>query len=187
MPFSELMNDKVSLVKKSGERVDNIQASVQAKIIFIDRSDILIETGDFIQRKMSNGGEETYEVLDPGFHEEIFGISAHYQMTHKKLGLPAAKRAIQNITVTIHGDNSGNMQVGNDNTMNISEFNQKFTQLIQEIENSSIGNKSQIIQELNEKKEDKTALQSSLGTLLTRGAEVTTLASAIGALIGMLG
>ena len=187
MPFSELMNDNVSLVKKSGERVDNIQASVQSKKIFIDRSDILIETGDLIQRKMSNGAEETYQVIDPGFHEGLLGIPAGYQMTHKKLGLPEAKRAIQNITVTIHGDNRGNMQIGNDNTMNTSEFNQKFTQLIQEIESSSIGNKTQIIQELNEKKEDKTALQLSLGTLLTRGAEVATLAPAIGTLLGMLG
>ena len=45
-----------------------------------------------IQRKMSNGGEETYEVIDPGFHEGIGGIKAHYQMTHRKLGLPEAER-----------------------------------------------------------------------------------------------
>jgi hypothetical protein len=83
--------------------------------------------------------------------------------------------------------NHGIAVAGNDNTINSSEFNQKFTQLIYEIENSSIGNKAQIIQELNEKKDDKTALQSSLGTLLTRGAEVATLIPVIGALLGMLG
>ena len=175
MPFSKMMTDNLTLRKKDGEIISDIKASVQSKKIYINRSDILIETGDLLQRKMSNGGEEIYEVIDPGFHEQFGGIPAGYQMTHKKLGLPEAKRAIQNITVTIHGDNSGNMQVGNNNTMNISEFNQKFTQLIQEIENSSIGNKSQIIQELNEKKEDKTTLQSSLGSLLTRGAELATL------------
>ena len=83
--------------------------------------------------------------------------------------------------------NHGIAVAGNGNTINTSEFNQKFTQLIQEIENSSIGNKAQIIQELNKKKEDKTALQSSLGTLLTKGAEVATLIPVIGALLGMLG
>ena len=187
MPFSELMNDKVSLVKKSGERVDNIQASVQAKKIFIDRSDILIETGDFIQRKMSNGAEETYQVIDPGFHEGLFDIPAGYQMTHKKLGLPEAKRAIQNITVTIHGDNSGNMQVGNDNTMNISKFNQKFTQLIQEIENSSIGNKAQVIQELNEKKDDSVTLKPYLYSLLSAASDASSVVSVIGGLLGIIG
>jgi hypothetical protein len=169
MPFSELMNDNVSLVKKSGERVDKIKASVHGQEIFILRSDILIETGDLIQRKMSNGGEETYEVINPNFNEKVGGIPAGYQIQCKKLGLPEAKKAVQNITynntVNIHGDNKGNAQVGNGNTINSLEFNQKFIQLIHEIENSSIGNKAQIIQELNEKKDDKTALQSSLGTL----------------------
>ena len=46
MPLSNLLKDTVSLLKKNGEKVDNIKASVQSKKIFINRSDILIETGD---------------------------------------------------------------------------------------------------------------------------------------------
>ena len=191
MPFSELMNDNVSLVKKSGERVDNIQASVQVKNIFIDRSDILIETGDLIQRKMSNGAEETYEIIDPGFHEGLFDIPAGYQMTHKKLGLPEAKKAVQNITynnsINIHGDNHGSTIAGNNNTINNSEFNQKFTQLTQEIQRSNIENKNQIIQELNERKEDKIELQAYLIKLLPITADIATIVSVIGGLLGMLG
>jgi hypothetical protein len=61
MPLSSLLKDKVSLLRKNGERVDEIKASVQSKKIIIQRSDVLIETGDLIQRKMSNGGEETYD------------------------------------------------------------------------------------------------------------------------------
>ncbi len=83
--------------------------------------------------------------------------------------------------------NHGIAVAGNGNTINTSEFNQKFTQLIQEIENSNIGNKTHIIQELNERKDDAVALQSYLGTLLTRGAEVATLVPIIGALLGMSG
>ena len=74
----------VTLVKKNGERIEGIKANVQKKKIYISRSDILIETGDLIHRKMSNGGEETYEVIDPGFFEAQGGIEAHYQMSVKK-------------------------------------------------------------------------------------------------------
>lgn len=91
MSFSSLMKDTVSLLKKNGEKTDGIKASVQKRKIFIDRSDVLIETGDLIQRKMSNGGEETYEVIDPGFYERHGSIAAHYQMDVKKLGLSEAK------------------------------------------------------------------------------------------------
>lgn len=123
MPISSLLKDTVSLLKKNGERVDNIKASVQSKKIFISRSDILIETGDLIQRRMSNGGEETYEVIDPGFHEKHGSIPAGYQMTHKKLGLPEADKAVQNITYNLSGANSRVNNHSIDNSVNITNLN----------------------------------------------------------------
>lgn len=123
MSFSSILRDNVTLLKKSGERVDGIKASVQSKNIFINRSDILIETGDLIQRKMSNGGEETYEVIDPGFHEGFGGIKAHYQMTHRKLGLPEAKAAVQSITYNISGPNARVNNHSTDSSVNTVNIN----------------------------------------------------------------
>ncbi len=84
------MKDTVSLIKKNGEKTDGIRANVQKRKIFINLSDffrpnILIETGDLILRKMSNGGEETYEVIDPGFNESSRNTQAGYQMEVKKV------------------------------------------------------------------------------------------------------
>lgn len=123
MPLSSLLKDTVSLLKKNGERFDGIKASVQSKQIFINRSNILIETGDLILRRMSNGGEETYEVIDPGFHERHGAIAAGYQISHKKLGLPEADKAIQNVTYNINGANSRINNHSIDNSINISNFN----------------------------------------------------------------
>lgn len=123
MTFSDMLNDHVTLLKKNGDRVEGIKASVQAKKIFINRSDILIETGDLIQRNMSNGGEETYEVIDPGFHESFHGIEAHYQMTHRKLGLPEAKAAVQSITYHISGPNARVNNHSTDNSVNTVNIN----------------------------------------------------------------
>lgn len=97
MSLSNLMKDTVSLLKKNGEKIDGIKASVQKRKIFINRSDILIETGDLIQRKMSNGGEETYEVIDPCFYERHGGINAHYQMDVRKLGPSETKGINQRV------------------------------------------------------------------------------------------
>ena len=123
MTFSDMLNDNVTLLKKNGDRVEGIKASVQAKKIFINRSDILIETGDLIQRNMTNGGEETYEVIDPGFHESFHGIEAHYQMTHRKLGLPEAKAAVQSITYHISGPNARVNNHSTDNSVNTVNVN----------------------------------------------------------------
>jgi len=88
MSFDSLMTDTVSLLKQDGTEFDGIKASVQKKMIFVQDANYLIEPGDLIRRKMSNGGEETYEVIDPGFHEEFHSIPAGYQMDVRKLGIP---------------------------------------------------------------------------------------------------
>jgi len=106
MSFSDFMTDKITVRKSTGEVIDNLKASVQSNKVFLDRSDILIEPGDLIERKMSNGGVETFDVIDPGFQEAFHGIDAHYQMKVKKLGLPEAKQRTQTITYNITGHNA---------------------------------------------------------------------------------
>lgn len=137
--FSDMTNDVVTLRKKNGEVVENIKASVQAKLIFIERSDVLIESGDLLQRFMTNGGCETYEVIDPGFHETIgHDIPAHYQIKHKNLNLPEAEKAIQQITYNFHGHNARVNNNSIDNSVNTvhfsSEVEQHFQMLQSEIE-----------------------------------------------------
>lgn len=123
MSFDELMTDTVKVLKQNGEAVVDIKASVQKDKIFIQRSDFLIESGDLIQRFMSNGAEETYKVIDPGFHEKFHGIPAGYEMDVRKLGLPEAKSAVQHITYNISGTNNRVNQNSTDNSINISNIN----------------------------------------------------------------
>ena len=123
MSFDDLLTDTVSLLKQNGEVVEGIKASVQKGKIFIQRSDLLIEQGDLLQRLMSNGAEETYRVIDPGFHEKFHSIPAGYQMDVHKLGLPEAKSAVQNITYNISGTNNRINQNSTDNSINIANIN----------------------------------------------------------------
>ena len=119
MVFDDLLTDRVSLIKQDGSVAEGIKASVQKNKIFIQGTDHLIEPRDLIQRKMSNGGEETYEVIDPGFHEKFHGIPAGYQMDVRKLGIPEAKSAIQNITYNVTGHNARINQNSVDQSVNI--------------------------------------------------------------------
>ncbi|BDM64135.1 hypothetical protein NFHSH190041_15870 [Shewanella sp. NFH-SH190041] len=124
MSFDSLLTDTISVLKKTGENIESIKASVQKGKIFIQRSDILIESGDLIRRTMSNGATETYEVIDPGFHEQFHGIPAGYQMNVKNLGLPEAEKAVQSITYNISGTNNRVNQNSTDNSVNINVQNQ---------------------------------------------------------------
>jgi hypothetical protein len=122
MSLPGLMNDTVALLKKDGTKVTDLKASVQRNKICISAGKLLIEPEDLIQRTMSNGGEETYRVIDPGFYEAFHGIPANYQMVVQKLGIPEARQAVQSITYNITGNNARVNQNSVDNSTNVVQI-----------------------------------------------------------------
>jgi hypothetical protein len=84
MPVDRMLNDSVSLLKKNGERYDEIKTSVQKDKIFTNRVDIPIEEGDIFERKLPNGLVERYLILDAGYHTGFGNIKAHYQSSVRK-------------------------------------------------------------------------------------------------------
>lgn len=124
MPFSQIARDTIKVIKPNGQELSDLKASVQSKGIFLMRSDVLIEPNDLIQRIMSNGGVETFKVIDPGFHEGTgYGIPSHYQMKVQKLGLPEAEKAIHSITYNISGPNARVNNNSTDNSTNVLNIN----------------------------------------------------------------
>ena len=138
MVFDRLLTDTVTLIKRDGTTVDGIKASVQSKNIFIMRNDLLIETGDLVQRKMSNGGEETYEVIDPGFHEKLHRIPAGYQMVVRKLGIPEAKSAIHSVTFNVSGNNARINQNSVDQSINVVQMSSEIAEKLEALRNEII-------------------------------------------------
>jgi len=191
MPFRKLMNDNVELLKKDGSRTPELKASVQKSKIFMDAGKLLIEPGDLIIRKMSNGAEETYKVIDPGFYEKFGGIPANYQMDVEKLGLQDAKKAIQHITYNITGNNARVNQNSIDSSYNvvqidnrilnhISELRQELAKL--DIPDSERQSAYEIVDELDSQFQSgkpKKSIVSALLASLPHAANIATIASAI--------
>lgn len=130
MGFAAFMTDTVSVLKQNGDLFEGIKASVQSDKIFIEGVQPLIETGDLVRRKMSNGSEETFRVLDPGFREQFHAIPAGYQMKVVKLGVPEAARHIQNITYNVSGHNARINQNSVDNSHNVVSVNPDAVELL---------------------------------------------------------
>lgn len=94
----------------------------------MDAGKLLIEPEDLILRTMSNGAEETYRVIDPGFFEAFHGIPSNYQMEVQKLGVPEAKQAVQNITYNITGNNARINQNSVDSSTNVVQIDSAMLQ-----------------------------------------------------------
>lgn len=125
--LSNMLKDKVTLIKKDGERYENIKASVQKEIIFIDDASLPIEENDRFIRKLSNGLEESYIIIDRGFYEKFSGVNAHYQCEVQKETSQQFKQWASNVTTyNFHGSNSRvnvNSTDNSTNTVNISKEN----------------------------------------------------------------
>lgn len=112
------MNDRIVVHKQDGTTSGTLPAVVSKKSIITDHNGILIESGDIIVRSMSNGGEETYKVIEPNFSEAFGGIPAHYQMEVQNLNSMQAKAEITRISYHITGDNNKILYHSTDNSIN---------------------------------------------------------------------
>ena len=82
--FQSLKNDRVTLVKKDGQRFENLSASVQTGLILTDNPEIPIEDGDQFERQLPSGIVDVYTVVDSGFKQSFHSIPAHYEAKVRK-------------------------------------------------------------------------------------------------------
>ncbi|ABM25315.1 hypothetical protein Sputw3181_2491 [Shewanella sp. W3-18-1] len=100
------MDDNVRLIKKNGAVIENIKASVQEDIIYIDNPNFAIEVNDIIERVLPIGATEQYKVVNPIYHAKSGSFNASYEVKCQKLGIQNDKLDISNITYNFHGHNS---------------------------------------------------------------------------------
>lgn len=189
------MNDTVDVLKTDGTRIIGLKASVQRSKVFMDAGSLLIQSNDLIVRRMSNGAEETYRVIDPGFHEAFHGIKAHYQMEVQKLGLPEAKSAVQSITYNITGNNARINQHSVDNSTNVVQIDARAIQHIKtlrkeldqaKISKSDKANALEIIDEVEDAFRSGRPKKPVVSALLNSLPHVANVASIVATLLSLL-
>ena len=163
--FQSLMNDRVTLVKKDGQRFGNLTASVQAGLILTDNPKIPIEDGDRFERQLPSGIVDVFTVLDSGFQQGLHGMPAHYQSKVRKntAESPPSPRpaAGPQVVYNLIGPNTRvNIQSSDSSTNVVSvESAVLFDNLREVIQKSSLDSTvaRQLIQNVN-------AMQSAVGT-----------------------
>lgn len=122
--FDDLMNDRVTLVKRDGTVFKkDIKALVTRGKIQIHDPKLPIEVGDHLLRELPSGLVEDYHVDDPVLHAGLQSIDAFYQVHVSRTGgqvQPSA--AIQSIVNHFHGANSRVNINSTDNSTNVAEI-----------------------------------------------------------------
>lgn len=84
MFLSNFPTEKVKIIKRDSSVIENIEALIDGKQIFIDDATINIEEGDVVERVLPSGSKEQFLVVDRGFYKGMHGIPDHYQIEVEK-------------------------------------------------------------------------------------------------------
>ena len=138
--FRTLMTDRITLVKKDGQRFPNLRASVQSKVILTDNPQIPIEDGDEFERTLPSGAVERFIVVDAGFHQGFHGMPSHYQSKVRKSTAPLSTPRTQQVVYNLVGANSRvNIQSADSSTNIVNvQSSQLFADMRQAIQQSAL-------------------------------------------------
>ena len=104
--FDELFTDELTLVKRNGDRLEGVHASVQKnKVLVIDET-LPVQEGDCFERTLPNGQLEQLQVEEASFHKGLHGIPGHFEIRVQKTTARRREAPAQHVTNILHGPNS---------------------------------------------------------------------------------
>jgi len=84
--FDHFPQSEIQIVAADGSIRGSTKAIIDGATATIPNATVVIVAGDEIRRKLPNGTEETFEVIDPVFHEKLRVIPAHFQVKIRRKG-----------------------------------------------------------------------------------------------------
>ncbi|WP_430250638.1 hypothetical protein [Neorhizobium sp. DAR64860/K0K1] len=190
--FDDFPKSDFHIVGSDGMPKGSVKGIYSAKSITVFDATARIESGDELRRKIPNGTEEAFEVLDPQFHEEFGGIPAHFQVKINRKG------AFQpgtggNYTIQMNGHNARFNLHSTDNSTNTVNDNRVFTELKTAIsehitDNTARASLLKSVDEMSAAKADKPSFLAAYQRFIAGAAEhMTVIAPFLPALAPMLG
>lgn len=178
------INDKYNeLVSQIGKRKEG--DTIRAKDFQLDPSEFKLFIEEIEKDGLIKRGDWYLEKGAYGFNGLTYQGKGFIENNDKKQYAKIEKTEVNyNNHITVGGDNAGNIIVGNENHVN-SEFERKFSDLINAVNTSNLPDKEIILEKLNSNKNDKVSFQQYAGELLSRGAEVSSIVSTIVAFLSL--
>ncbi len=132
--FGAFNQSDIEIVSQHG-KLTKTKGMIHSGEVIIPNAQIEILTGDEIRRKLPNGVEEAFEVIDPVFFDNHHGIPAHYQVKVKRKGIfPHGTGG--NYSITVSGQNSRVNINSQDHSQNIVADKIVFSQMREALDRS---------------------------------------------------
>ncbi len=103
--FGSFPQEDFEVVSAEGESRGKVKGIFSSKSIAVPNANAVILAGDEMRRRIQNGTEEVYEVIDPVFYAAHHTIPAHFQVKIRRKGVFEPGRG-GNYTIHVAGPNS---------------------------------------------------------------------------------
>lgn len=132
-PFDGFPKSDFEVISPEGEVRGSGKGIFTGRMIAVFDETLLVFAGDEIRRRLPNGADEVFEVIDPTFFGAMDSLPGHFQIDVRRKGsFPHGKGGHMNITVT--GDNA-RVNIGStDNSTNTVNHGALFADIIAAIE-----------------------------------------------------
>lgn len=125
MAFNDFPKTEIAIIGPQGEERGTTKAILQDDFAMIQDTMVVVEAGDEIRRRLPNGRDEAFSVVDASYSQGLGGIPAHYQLKLQKKG-QFAPHTGGNFNVTVNGANArvniGSQDYSSNTTIDDSTF-----------------------------------------------------------------
>ena len=120
--WSNLLRDRITVIRKDGNRYDNLPAKVSAQEITTQEVNVPIESGDLIERELPNGRTERFTVINAQYVTGYAGmIPDFYKITYEREGARPYQSKPRPINVHISDSPQSHVNIDSeDHSINIS-------------------------------------------------------------------
>lgn len=131
--FSGIPKSDFVVISQEGDVRGSGKGIFAGNMIAVFDETLLVFAGDEIRRRLPNGADEVFEVVEPTFYHKMGSIPSHFQIDIRRKGsFPHGRGGHMNITVT--GDNSRVNVASTDNSRNTVTHGALFADIISAIE-----------------------------------------------------
>ncbi|SFB10799.1 hypothetical protein SAMN03159496_01906 [Rhizobium sp. NFR07] len=126
--FSGFPKSVFEIIDANGQHKGTVPGVYSSDMIAIDDASASLVVGDELRRKLPNGTEEAFEIIDPVFYDGGRMIPAHFQVKIRRKGAfnPGTGG---NYTIHVSGSNARVNLNSTDNSSNIVNNNRVFSEL----------------------------------------------------------
>lgn len=178
--FSHFPQTELTIVSPDGAIRSLEKGIVDSKQVTIPNKNAVILVGDEIRRKLPNGIEETFEVVDPVFYDGMHGaIPPHFQIKIRRKGsFPAGTGG--HFTFNVSGHNARVNIGSHDHSHNVVADNAVFGKLKDALRTKLPDSEErsrllQLIEKMENKTNDRVGFISAYQTFISSAANHMTL------------